>query len=523
MRLNLSAPVELVELRAADSSRTRTIQGLAVPWNVDAVASTGPVRFLPGSLPTDGPAPKLIRDHDHSQPIGIVTERVPTDEGMMFSARISATAAGDEALVLAADGVLDAVSVGVEVLEHTYDRGVLVVSSGRWMELSLVPWGAFPGARVLDVAATDPTTPSAAGHHAERSPDVELVELADPDPDPVEVDPDPELDELSPDPEPEETLTMSDPIAPSPIVAAAPARPVTAASYIADVLSGRLVQAANMDTGDTPGLLPEPVLGPLYDGLRADRPFLSAVGIRTMPNGSGRIFTIPKITQRPTAATQTNEFDPLSSQALIVSAEQVTRTTVGGWVDVSEQDLDWTDPAALQIIIDQMARAYARETEEIACGILEAGGFNTDPITSWTDADEVMSAVFDAQAAIVSATGSQPSHLFLAPDRFADLAKLQSTAGDFLFPSLNPSSAFGSLSANSYAGTPAGLSLVVSPQFTAGTFIVGNPDGLRFFELQKGAVSVNQPSTLSVRLAWRGYFAGLVLDDAKFVGLVDAV
>ena len=36
-----------------------------------------PLRFEPGSLPVDGPAPKLIRDHNLSEPIGIVTALNP--------------------------------------------------------------------------------------------------------------------------------------------------------------------------------------------------------------------------------------------------------------------------------------------------------------------------------------------------------------------------------------------------------------------------------------------------------------
>jgi phage head maturation protease len=42
-----------------------------------------------------------------------VTERVDTEEGMLFSAKISATSLGNDALVMAADGTIDQVSVGV--------------------------------------------------------------------------------------------------------------------------------------------------------------------------------------------------------------------------------------------------------------------------------------------------------------------------------------------------------------------------------------------------------------------------
>ncbi len=40
-------------------------------------------------------------------PVGVVTERVDTEQGMMFSAKISATTLGNDALVMAQDGTID--------------------------------------------------------------------------------------------------------------------------------------------------------------------------------------------------------------------------------------------------------------------------------------------------------------------------------------------------------------------------------------------------------------------------------
>ena len=42
-----------------DGTPRRTIEGVAVEWNTIATVSSGQqVKFLPGSLPTDGPAPR---------------------------------------------------------------------------------------------------------------------------------------------------------------------------------------------------------------------------------------------------------------------------------------------------------------------------------------------------------------------------------------------------------------------------------------------------------------------------------
>jgi hypothetical protein len=72
---------------------------LAAPYGVEAVVSDGTrVMFEQGALPEDGPAPKLIESHDLGQIRGLVTERRNTDSGMEFTAKIAATAAGNDAV-----------------------------------------------------------------------------------------------------------------------------------------------------------------------------------------------------------------------------------------------------------------------------------------------------------------------------------------------------------------------------------------------------------------------------------------
>lgn len=491
--IRLSAPVTL----AADNGG-RTIEGMALHYDTVLQASTGPVMFLAGSLPTEGTPPKLLRDHDPTQPLGLVTERWDTPDGVAFRAKISATAAGDEALTLAADGVLDSVSVGVQPVDFIRQDGVMVVAAGSWMELSLLPWGADPNAKISHVAASP----------------AEVEESTTPNPNPSEEEPMSENIEAAP----------AEVVATAPIFAGkAPAfiKTPTAAEFMAHRLGADLphVRAALQDTADSTGILPENILAPVYDGLRADRPFIDSIGAEALP-GAGKTFTIPKITTRPTVAVQTNEGDALSSTAMVVSDVSVTKATYGGYVDLTEQDIDFTNPAALQLTLDQLAKAYARQTESVACAALITGATVTDTITSWTDADEVLTAIFNATTTIVSATGSLATHIWCAPDRYKDLAVLKSSGGDYLFPSLNPMNAYGRLDASSLVGTPAGLKLVVSPQFAAGKFVVGNADGIRLFEQRKGAVMVDQPDTLTVRMAWRGYFATAFMDANKFVEFV---
>jgi hypothetical protein len=124
-------PVKLqaqVWLEAAKGESKRTISGIAVPYGVDATVTGGEkIRVEAGALPIDGKAPKLFMYHDSTQPVGVVTERVETDEGMLFSARIAPTAAGDEALTLAQEGVLDSVSIGINPTKWRMDGDTMVI------------------------------------------------------------------------------------------------------------------------------------------------------------------------------------------------------------------------------------------------------------------------------------------------------------------------------------------------------------------------------------------------------------
>jgi len=505
VKLDLGARFDWV--KAADGEPpSRLISGLAVPWDVVGYASTGPVRFERGSIPTDGPAPKLLRDHDVTRPIGIVSAIEDSDDGLLFDARISEVPEGDIALRLALDGVLDAVSVGVDVEKFTYDGDVLVVKAGRMRELSLLPFGAFEEARVANVAASE-----AEEEATEAEPDAE-----------------PETQTETTNPESEEDKDMQEniqaveaTIATAPLAVAA-SRKVTAAEYISAVIRKDMatVRAAQGDSADIPGLLPIPVAQGLYDGVAAYRPVISAVGTRALP-GAGKQFIRPVVTQRPTVAVHSAEGAALSSQALIVDDVTLVKALYGGFIRESEEAVDWADGNMVALYIEQLGKAYARATEAAVCGVLEAGATNTIGIVDWTSASDVLGGIYTAAGNILTASGVNPTHIFAGVNRYKTLATLESAGGDFLFPSLNPSSAFGSLSANSREGSPAGLTLVVSNALDPDTLIVGTGDGLEVFEQVKGAISVNLPATAEIEIAWRGYMVSHVIDADKFVALVN--
>jgi hypothetical protein len=499
-----------IDAAAGDTPR-RTISGIAVRYNTPAKVSDGSmVAFAPGSLPVDGRAPVLQMFHDSSKVIGTVTERVETEEGMLFSARISETALGSEALVLANDGALREVSVGVTPLKFKYDKeGVMVVTSARWDELSVVAQGAFD-APILEVAASIP--------HEEE--EISTIEEAAPQ---------------------QETENMNEKVeAPAVVEASAATQTIfatakrefkmpTAAEYISAFMVGgdkfqamrEGIQAAApfVDNSDIPGILPLPIVQPTYNNFIGRRPVIDAIGAKAMPQG-GKVFIRPEVTTHTSIGNQANENTALTAGQFVVTDRQVTKGTFGGYVTLSEQSIDWSTPEVISLVLDDMARIYANATDNVAADNLKTGATVTQNFAAASAADPsywtswVSTA---AQTILSSSNGNLPTHLFVSPDWWGTLMSLSDTADRPLFPQVGPMNAFGDLGPTQYEGMAFGLRVVPDRNFAADTVIIGDASGYELFEQAKGAISIDVPSTMSRTLAFRGYFATLMMDETKFV------
>ena len=499
-----------VSLDAAAGDAPRTISGIAVPYGVDANVSTGQtVRVTAGALPVDGPAPRLLAEHDTNQVVGMVTAREDTPDGMLFTAEIARTRAGDDLVELLKMGAYDSVSIGIEPTDVEQDGRTTIVKAANWKELSVVYEPAFKAAKITEIAASaededeTPDTPT--------QPSEEDTQMSENQPEVVEAAP---------------AVVPTTPIY---ATAKREARMPSATEWIAAALEGGdtwhrmndMVRAAAPDviTTDTPGILPTPIVGPVYNNFVGRRPVIDAIGAKAMPGG-GKVFIRPEVTTHTSMAVQSAENAALQSGTFVVSSNQVTKGTYGGYVTISEQDLDWTDPAVLSLVLDDMARIYANTTDNVAADALLAGQTQTAELTDSTDPAEWVADIYAAASTILSnSNGGYATHLFLAPNMWAALGQLVDTAGRPLFPQVGPMNAFGSVSPAAVGGNAFGLTVVVDRNFAANTVIVGDPSGFEIFEQQKGAISVEVPSTLSRTIAWRGYFATLMIDPTKFVSL----
>jgi HK97 family phage prohead protease len=503
--IRFDADPALITAQAGDATEPARISGLAVPWDTVATVSDGTaVQFSRGAFDVSQKAAKLIENHDITQLRGIVNTLTDSPAGLEFEATLADTRASRDAVELLKAGAYDSVSVGAHPITFTTDPdGVMTVTEARLVELSLVAVPAYADAVITQVAAT----------------------AADPDP-----EPDTEEQEMS-DAVTAEPIAAEATIPTNPIIYAEARRPFimpTPAEYISAFLTGGSgfdamqdgIRAAAPDVinTDLPGILPVPIVQPVYNNFVGIRPVVDAIGARAMPGG-GKVFIRPKVVTHTTIGVQSAENATLDDGTFVVDDLQVTKGTYGGYVTLSEQAIDWTTPEVIGLLLDDMARIYANQTDNVAADALVSGATSTNAFGNDATNPAQWAAFIGtaAQDILTASNGNLPTHLFVSPNMWGYLLGLTDTADRPLFPSLGPMNAYGDLAVTEAMGMAFGLRVVVDRNFPVDTVIVGDASGFEIFEQQKGAISVDVPSTLSRTIAFRGYFSTLMIDLDKFI------
>lgn len=482
--LHLTAAAPLV---TADLER-RTIRGVAVEWGVVGLASTGPVRFLPGSLT---PSPHLLlRDHDPAAAIGRVTTAETDETGATITAKVSEVAAGDEALILASDGVLTGLSVGVRPtvyeLVHDPDHGeVLEVTAGEWTETSLVAFPAFTNARISDVAAS--------ANQKEAPVTEQTVETVEETEAPAVVAAAPRV---------------------SSIVTAARALP-SAGEYLfasikrheapqrwADMEAAVKAASPHTFVEDVPGLIPKAIVGDVFAGRPEDRPVVSSLGPATGPDG-GKTFSRPVITDPILDAATATEKTDVTDQ-LKVGSVDFTYAFIKRAFNLSAESIAFTSPAVLDVALRDLARAYNRGTEKAAVTALEAIDATAAPVT----ADAFEGAVAEASAAMYLALGEQVDRIWLSPGAWAYLYAAKDGNGRPLYPRLGVSNSNGENGGiRGMVLDIGGIPGIVSWALTADVAVVGSSGLVECYENHRVSMRADEPTILGVAASVGGAVA----------------
>jgi HK97 family phage major capsid protein len=281
---------------------------------------------------------------------------------------------------------------------------------------------------------------------------------------------------------------------------------------------------ADQKTTDTPGLLPTLIVGQVVDLIDANRPLIGSLGgAKALGNIPGTSFNRPKITQHTTVGQQTtgaNEKTQLSSQKMTISPVSFAKTTYGGTVDISRQDIDWTSPGAWDILVRDLANVYAVQTETAAAAAFKAGATATPVVVATNDLKGWTLAIYTAAMHAYQAGFMMPDRIWCSLDVWAALGSLVDVARVVLpQDTVAEMGAPGTSTIASMRGDLLGVPRIVVPTFVAGTCIIGNSSMFEVYEEVIGLLSVIEPSILGVQVAYGGYVAFGALQGTALVPL----
>lgn len=283
--------------------------------------------------------------------------------------------------------------------------------------------------------------------------------------------------------------------------------------------------AEHQKTPDNPGLIPDPIIGPVINFIDAARPLVSALGPQNLP---GATWHRPVVTQHTAVGPQgsagklgTDEKAELVSQKLIIGRLTGEAKTYGGYVNVSRQNIDFSNPQVLDIIVQDLAAQYAIDTEA-ATGKELADGAN-GPTVSYDVSDpetaqqSVAAAVWEgAGKAYTAVRGQGRLLLVVAPDvlgafgpLFAPYGPMNQQGTGFLASSF----------AQGIMGTISGVSVVMSTGLGEGEAFLLSSAALEVYEQRIGTLQVTEPSVLGVQIAYAGYFTSLLINKDAIIPL----
>jgi hypothetical protein len=291
--------------------------------------------------------------------------------------------------------------------------------------------------------------------------------------------------------------------------------------------------AGDVVTTDTVGLLPVPVLGPVFENLNQQiRPVIAAVGARAYPdNGNQKTFIRPTWTTHTSVATQSSELAAVSATTPIIASNVIGKTTLAGQVQLSIQDVDFTSPGAMEIIIQDLMGQYMQASDNLAADGIVAGGDQVAAGTWTVTADNpstLVSAMYAAAFEILTATNFLPDHMFVSPDVWRKLGAQLDGDKRPVFPYVGAAGLMGVNGlgtanitvANTF--NPFGLNLVADRNFANNTLIVARGAAIEFYESIRGLLSRDEPATLGKVLSYHGYASLFVADSNQVQGIAIA-
>ena len=502
------------------SEERREISGKIVPMGTGEIGKTnlGAYTFAAGSIEIEDPTKiKLLSQHDMKKPVGRMVSAETREDGIYATFKLSRSTGGNDALVMAQEGLVSGLSIGAEIISYKPSRdGYTVVTAAKLKEVSLVTEAAFKSAEVLEIAAEEvtlaetPTTESETATVEETTPAVEAT--------PVEA----------------AAVEAARPTVQA-MMYTSPRIEVTKRNYLENTLKANVfgddesrqwLRAADNDQTTGAGFIPTPQSTQLLNFLsNADRPMIDSVSRGTMPE-FGKTFELPKITEVP-IVDQIDENGAVTESQLEASFITVTKKSFKGRAITTLELLTNSTPAFLDELLVQMEFAYAKDTEEFVTTAVQGAG-TLNATAQANSATGLLSYVASAAAAVYSASLGFARNMIVTPEQWANIMSYND-AGRPIYIAANPQNNAGALSPTSLRGNVAGLDLRVS-RYMKGSGGVGtadysmaviNPDAYTWYEgaRQQLRTNINSDGTVDILLFGQGALATKLAAGANWFNL----
>lgn len=486
------------------SEERREISGKIVPMGTGEVGHTnlGGVVFEAGSIEIDDPSKiKLLSQHDMKKPVGRMVEATVRPDGIYATFKLSRSTGGNDALVMAQEGLVSGLSVGAEVIASKPSRdGHIVVSAAKLKEVSLVTEPAFKSAQVLEIAAEEviPAEPTP----TESEPVVEETTTS------VEA--------------PAVEAAAVEAARPTVVVNAAATReriaPITSAQYLdatikaamGDDSARRTVLAADDSTSTNTGLTLPQHLQSFTTTTFTGRPAFEAVTRNALPD-SGMSFTIPKLGTAPTVA-DADEAATISTTGMTSTYDTITVNKFAGRNVVTWELIDRSSPAFMDLLMAEIRKAYEKATDSALIAAFTASGTAATGVAATAAGLQSFISV-EAAAAYKNTGGDRANKLVASTDQWAAITGYADTTGRPLYSAQGSTyNAAGAASVSSVMGNVLGTDLIVDHNIaTSGivdesAFLVA-PGSAFVWESPTTQLRVNVLTSGELEVALYGYLA----------------
>jgi hypothetical protein len=285
---------------------------------------------------------------------------------------------------------------------------------------------------------------------------------------------------------------------------------------------------ADLTLDDVLGIVPEPIIGPIWSNVDAIRPVVGTLVQRSL---TAPLMFRPKVTQHTQVGPQgtagklgsskvtgatVDEKKAFVSREMKLARVDIEPIALGGVVDVSLW-AEMLSPGLLDIIVSDLADEYAIQSESLACAEVLRAGVASKIAEVTLGSDTINGAIYAAAAKVYKGTGRMPTHVGMSVDVWAEIGGLVDGDKRPLFPALGAMNASGQSTADSFRGMVDGLPRVVSPGFADGTLVVYAANSIEVFERRLGVLQAIEPERAGRVVSYSGLFTSVAMDDLAAV------